>query len=149
MQDRVDLEKKDAEKLIDAFQHVVNIMNDLTKLSIQHNIKNDLYHGDVLERIFKQLGDRWLTSWISDTCDNLSKEDSWKSVIQFLEKEVNIMQQKRMFIGREDYKEIPNDRVVKKAFIQHTGDNLSNPDYIFPICGEAGHVDSMGPITQE
>ena len=76
-------------------------MRDLFKMSKQHGIGYELYYGDGLERIFKLLGDARVTKWILKTCDKeLSKEESWNSIIKFLEKESTVLQLKLLLLGR-------------------------------------------------
>ena len=78
-------------------------MKDLTELSKEHNVENDLYYGDGLERIMKLLGEKRSMKWISETCDSkLSSQQSWDSVMKFLEKEAKILQHKINILGKDD-----------------------------------------------
>ena len=66
-------------------------MKDLAELSKEHKVENDLYYGDGLERIMKLLDEERTMKWISETCDSkLSNQETWDSVVKFLEKEANI-----------------------------------------------------------
>ena len=146
---------KDPEKTIDALQKLVNLMNDLTKLSKEHKIENDLYHGDGLERICKAIGDRRVTRWLSETCNaELSNKESWESVLKFLEKESKIQQQKMILLGStkdRNTKDSKYDRSKKGQSAHYAGDfhapsdARSTADIVCSICNETGHIATMGP----
>ena len=73
------------------------------KLVETHQIEEKLYLGDGLDRIFKLLGESRITRWLSQRSgENIDGKDAWKSLIDFLEKEVKIQQQKLMIYGRGD-----------------------------------------------
>ena len=98
---KLDLAKcKDSEKTMDALHKIIAAMTDLIKMSKKHGIANELFYGDGFERVMKLLDDRRATKWITDSCDlGLMKEQMWENLIQFLQKESNILQQKILLLG--------------------------------------------------
>ena len=132
-------------------------MKDLTELSKEHNIENDLYYGDGLERIMKLLGEKRSMEWIKETCDSkLTSQQSWDSVIKFLEKEAKILQHKINVLGKEDSYEKPRSKdeskvnpVLRKEHAHYSGGSTDNSrdsvNLNCYICGESGHVATFGP----
>ena len=85
------LKSRDAEKISDGLNKIINLMKDLMKLAEQHKISEKLHHGDGLERIFKVLGESRVTRWVSQNDDrNLESKEYWDNLIIFLEKEMKI-----------------------------------------------------------
>ena len=137
---------KNSEKLIDALQKTVNLMKDLMKLSETHKVENELYYGDGLEKIFKILGDRRLEKWIKENCEkNLSRRESWSSVLKSLEKETTILQQKKIFLGKDEFFKKSDDPPGKSAYLQQSDTPNQSSNIHCSICGEEGHMDTMGP----
>ena len=52
---------KNSEKIAEGLSKIVTVMKDLLKLSKKHKIEAKLYNGDVLEKIYKRLGDSRIT----------------------------------------------------------------------------------------
>ena len=147
---------KDPEKNMESIQSIINLMKDLVDLSTQHNIENDLYHGDAFERIVKLLGEARTTRWISSICTGEAVEKSnpekWQSLTDFLEKESKILLQKMLLFKKSDKsKETKNeDRIKvdeKKSNYHNDAHNAESKDdnLICSICNQAGHVATMGP----
>ena len=153
---------KDSEKVISALQRIVNVMKDLAELSKEHKVENDLYYGDGLERIMKLLDEKRSMKWISETCDSkLSNQQTWESVVKFLEKEAKILEHKINVLGKEESHEKPRikddpkpiqaskrDQAHFSGNNANSGSNLNDRDNASlscHICGESGHVATLGP----
>ena len=144
---------KDAEKIIDALQKLINTMKDLTMLATKHSIENDLYHGDGLEKVIKLLDDDRVNTWISENCEKTStRQQSWESLIKFLEKESKILQQKVTLLGKDDARLKHKSKDDKNDGSGRSSDTTAHPAGTVPdtsltcsICDEKGHVATMGP----
>ncbi|MCH2405591.1 MAG: hypothetical protein MK200_05295 [Nitrosopumilus sp.] len=80
---------RDSEKIKNNLTKVVNVMDELMRIAKVHNIENKLYNGDAIYSIYKILGDSRITKWLDHTCgDGLEGEDLWKSLIEFIDKEI-------------------------------------------------------------
>ena len=159
---KIELSKsKDPEKTMDSLHKIIATMNDLIKMSKKHGIANELFYGDGFERILRLLDDRRATKWITDTCDlELTKEQMWEDLIEYLQKEANALRSKIRLLGKPSNKDPPaqgppkvnqkpkegdgrndtqvhhNDPTTKKDF---------NTSSICSFCGEDGHVQTTGP----
>ena len=91
---------RDSGKIAESLAKFVNCMKDLMHLAKRHGIENKLYHGDGIDRIYKLIADKRLTRWISQACDNTWEgEVLWLKMIEFLEKDQNVNQQKALLQG--------------------------------------------------
>ena len=89
------VKSREVEKVSDGLNKVISVMKDLVNLALTHEIEEKLYHGDGLERVFKVIGDNRMTRWLSTSCEEkMDEKKTWESVIKFLEKELEIQQQK-------------------------------------------------------
>ena len=143
---------KSPEKTIDALQRVITTMKDLIKISKQHKIENELYYGNGLERITKLLGDVRVTKWLTRTCDmKLTKEESWKDMMEFLEKESSVLQQKLLLFGKErgtrcgDYSRESNRLERRNEHQSHITETTEEERQLCSFCGGSGHVMTNGP----
>ena len=83
--------------IVEGLSKVINLMKDLMELSKFHNIENKLYSGDAIEKIYKLLGVSRVTRWLSSSCDeNLEDAELWNKLVEFLEKDVRVQQQKAL-----------------------------------------------------
>ena len=81
-------------------------------LAEKHKIKEKLYNGDGLEKIYCLLGDSTLIRWLTKSSGaELEGEEQWSKLIEFLEKEARVHQQ-RSLIQRINFKAPPSN--VKK-----------------------------------
>ena len=141
---------KGCSKTIDGLQKVINLMKDLMDLSKKHDIENQLYYSDALERIVRTLGDSRATRWIAEKCDKmLSNKESWNNLVAFLEKDVKVTQQKMLFFRTDETRkgdtvDVRNEKAEKKFNSYHYG-NMDTGDEKCSICGEDGHVATTGP----
>ena len=103
-------------------------------LAEKHNIKEKLYNGDGLERIYSLLGE-------------LESEEQWSKLIKFLKKEARVHQQ-RSLIQRTNFKAPPSKKEDqldnKKGYrgSSHVADGKTQK--ICSVCGERDHVASNG-----
>ena len=154
------LRSRDLEKITTGLSKIINTMKDLENLSKQHKIEQKLYHGDGLQRIYKLIGEGRITRWLSQNDDvELDEEASWKSLMNFLKKEIRIQQQRQMILGKLDSspsqekngsKEKIDDRKTRSGFyVRDTRKDEDNADTnlenLCHICGEEGHVATVGP----
>ena len=94
---------KETERLMEGLSRIINLMKDLTTLAVKHNIENQLYYSGSIHKIYQLLGENRVTKWLMKISDeDLSDEEQWQKLMQFLEKELRVQQQ-RYFI-RSDTK---------------------------------------------
>jgi len=88
---------RDPTKLMSFITQLVNIIKDLVNLAETHNIENNLYFGDGLHNIYGLMGDARSTRWFSSIREfNLTEKQKWKQLIDFLEKEAKVQQQRAL-----------------------------------------------------
>ena len=88
---------RDAEKVKDGLNKIMNIMQDLMRLANNHDIEEKLYHGDGIYSIYRILGDAKVTKFIERTCDNtLDGKDLWEELLRFLERDIKVQLEKSM-----------------------------------------------------
>ena len=80
---------KKSEKLMKDLSRVINLMKDITALAVKHNIENQLYYSDSIQKIYQLLDENRVTKWLM----KISDEEKWHKTIQFLEKELRVHQQ--------------------------------------------------------
>ena len=98
------------EKTSDALIKIINLIKDLMNLAEKHNIKEKLYNGDGLERIYSLLGDSRLIRWLTKSSEEeLEGEEQWSKLIEFPEKEARVHQQ-RSLIQRTNFKAPPSKK---------------------------------------
>ena len=137
------------EKTSDALIKIINLIKDLMNLAEKHNIKEKLYNGDGLERIYSLLGDSRLIRWLTKSSEEeLEGEEQWSKLIEFLEKEARVHQQ-RSLIQRTNFKAPPSKKEDqldnKKGYrgSSHVADGKTQ--IICSFCGESDHVATNGP----
>ena len=135
-------------------------MKDLAKLCTRHIIEARLYNGDAIDKIYYIMGDGRVTRWFSSIYDaKLDEEAKWGRLINFLEKELHIQQQK-MLISRKSDTKLQDDKMMKGGKYSHFVDDFddsadenqsqsynvnTNQHLTCSFCGETGHVPTMGP----
>ena len=88
---------KDSEKAKDSLSKVVNLIDELMKLAVDHKIEDNLYYGDTIYSIYKVIGDNRVSKFLDDTYENdLKGKDLWKELVKYLEKEIKIHTEKVM-----------------------------------------------------
>ena len=142
------LRSRDPEKITDGLCKIISIMKDLEKLCKRHKIEQRLYNGDGMQKIYKSVGEARITRWISKNSDkDMNEEESWKSLLEFLEMEMKIVQKKQQLFGKNELSQDKDPKQNSKGQNNHyQADGLgSNTDLMCRICGELGHVATMGP----
>ena len=155
-----DLRKhKDPSKTMEGIMKIINLMKDLIQLSKRHGIENKLYYGDGLEKICKLLGDNRVTRWLATACDLTEGEEQWDHLIEFLEQEMKVCQQKFLITSKSFESKQPGDGPSKgktyhvddaaddssKEDSKRDGEMKSTQKTTCSICGEYGHVETNGP----
>ena len=92
---------KEPEKLMEGLSRIINLMKDLTTLTVKkHNIENQLYYSGSIHKIYQLLGENRVTKWLMKISDeDFSDEEQWQKLIQFLEKELRVQQQRCLIRG--------------------------------------------------
>ena len=86
---------KETEKLMEGLSRIINLMKDLTTLAVKQNIENQLYYSNSIHKIYQLLGENRVTKWLMKISEgDLSDEEQWQKIIQFLEKELRVQQQR-------------------------------------------------------
>ena len=94
---------KISEKLMEDLSRIINLMKDIMALAVKHNTENQLYYSDNIQKIYQLLDENRVTTWLMKISDeDLSDEEKWQKIIQFLEKELRIHQQR--WLIRDDTK---------------------------------------------
>ena len=137
---------KDPEKVVDTLSKIINIMKDLEHLAEEHKIQSKLYYGDGLDRIYQLLGDNRVTRWLSMICEeSYDEKELWSQMINFLEKDLKVQQQKVLIQEKVDDKKIRtnNDGKHGRHNAHHTGKTSEIKCY---FCDETeDHVATNGP----
>ena len=85
---------KETERLMEGLSRIINLMKDLTTLAVKHNIENQLYYSGSIHKIYQLLGENRVTKWLMKISDeDISDEEQWRKLMQFLEKELQVQQQ--------------------------------------------------------
>ena len=137
---------RDCEKVVDALSKIINTMKDPEKLASDHNIKSKLFSGDGLEKIYQLLGDSRMTRWLAIVCEQTyDDEELWLKLIEFLEKELKVQQQKVLIQGKtEEKKHRPSNDDNKGHKSHFAGDSNLEPKCYF--CDEnEDHMATNGP----
>ena len=134
-------------------------MKDLLQLAKRHGLENNLYYGNALDEIFKLIGDNRFTRWLS-TSYNLSEgEEQWNHLIQFLEQEIKIYQQKALYTSKHSDSAQHGIQKPNKSYYQNQ-DDLSKEQVKDKvkievddqkqsqcfICGELDDIKTNGPL---
>ena len=134
--------------------HLINLINDLIRISTKHSIEQRLYNGDGLEIIYNLMGDARMTRWLTSISEEtLVDEELWARLIKFLEKELNVQQEKALLQYKHNAK--PTDQLGKnkdknpsKFNVDSYNSNSSGYDgslNMCHLCGECDHVQTKGP----
>ena len=129
---------KDASKTAEGIAKIINCMKDLMRLCKRHNIENSLYYSGTIDRLLKLLGDQRLTRWLANQYDAaLEGERLWMKLIEFLEKELKVNQQKSLLLV------IPERKSMKDGIKSFHSDHSTLP--CCSICGDSDHIPTNGP----
>ena len=90
---------KGANNVAFALSKIINVTKELIQLAETHSIEEYLYYGDGIQRIYSVLGDSRLSRWLSTMDEGISPKQTWDNLVQFLQKELKLQQQKIVIIG--------------------------------------------------
>ena len=153
---------KDSMKIIDFLSQITNAMRDLMQLASRHNIENELYYSNALPQIVSSLGDGRMMRWLQMACQSPETgKRKWKQMIQFLENEMAVHQQKaaiqiastKQTSMRQSIKQKPLSTLGHHSSQSNSGSQLtdnqlnSNPQSITTcfVCGATDHTQTNGP----
>ena len=157
MLSKTDITKtRDPEKLAHTLSKFTNLIGELVSLAKQYKIEDIFYYGDVLPKIYQQLGDGRMTRFLSTIDDDPSERETWQRLLTFLDKEEKLNQHKLLILGpQNEKKELPANQPStqrrynnRKPNSYHNKSITSNQDQC-QFCGESPcqdeHVESNGP----
>ena len=142
---------KDPEKLIQAITSIINIIKELMRLAEEHHLEESLLYGDGLNRIYDLIGDNRLTRWLSSISDEvLSPKTTWLRLINFLEKEQRLQQQKLVIHASNSQNKKTGQPPKDKSGSRHGGYSAdTSKQLLCSICdtpdGLDDHVSTNGP----
>ena len=137
---------RDPGKIIAGISQLINLMRDLMTLASKHGIENYLYYGDALDTVYKLMGDSRVTKWLDQSVEiKQTGKVLWKNVIDFLERELKIQQQKLRLQGKEE-PPVPPKNPKRKGLSYHS-ERFDNEVCILcgSVVGENDHVATTGP----
>ena len=143
---------KSPDSLVLTLSKIANLMKELVKLAEEHHIENYLYYGDALQRISTLLGDSLLSRWLAKSQHDTPPKESWNNLLQFIEKEQQLQQQKIILLGSTHNSTPKSPRTLdqpktNKDHKHHGFNTFSSP--ICSICQSADcvsdHVSTSGP----
>ena len=133
---------KISEKLMEDLSRIINLMKDIMALAVKHNTENQLYYSDNIQKIYQLLDENRVTKWLMKISDeDLSDEEQWQKLIQFLEKELRVQQQ--CLIKGDTKSQNERDDKNDKRYKSHY--QSSNTQLKCSICDKVGHVPTNGP----
>uniref|UniRef100_A0A7M6DQR2 Peptidase aspartic putative domain-containing protein n=1 Tax=Clytia hemisphaerica TaxID=252671 RepID=A0A7M6DQR2_9CNID len=135
---------KNPSKIAEALTKIISLMKDLMSLSEQHNIEAKLYNSDGIQRLYKLIGDSRTTRWFESICDqDLEGKELWFQLIEFLERDLKVQQQKQLLTS------LDTDKPPRG---QHSHPSIRDPSIPIPddqtqcaICGSKDHPTTIGP----
>ena len=129
---------KNSDEIKDALVNLINGIRDLIRVAKQHNIEAKLYNGEGLEIIYTSMGENRVTRWLTGKCDDeLTDEQLWERLLQFLERDLRVQQEKALYCRKPQDDSRTNPRAHHGEC--HYGEDACS------FCGEGGHVKSNGP----
>ena len=146
--------RQDSEHLIDSLNNLINTLKELIALAEQHQIEEHLFYGDGLNQIYRTIGSTRLTRWLTSISnDTLSPKTTW---LRFLEKELQLEQQKVLIYSSAPEKKRPPPRQDQKGNRGNKGSSSGNTyqngppqDPTCSVCdssiGSNDHVATIGP----
>ena len=88
---------REAEKVKDGLNKVVNTIKDLMRLAEDHGIEEKLYNGDGIYAIYKIIGEAKVTKFIERICETKPDgRDLWSELLKFLEKDIKVQLEKSL-----------------------------------------------------
>ncbi|XP_066924707.1 uncharacterized protein [Clytia hemisphaerica] len=141
----IETKSKDPMKTIDFLSKITNSMRDLMQLAATHDIENELYYSNALNQVSEKLGDQRMMRWLTLTCEEpKSGKYKWKQLIDFLEKEMKVHQQKAAIqkSNKQPDTEKPKGGGGKGG--RSTYNTFPDQSSCY-ICGATDHTQTNGP----
>ena len=138
---------RDSMKVIDFLSKVTNTMRDLMHLASTHNIEDDLYHSNALHEVVQMLGEHRMMRWLTVSCETpKTGKFKWKQLIEFLDKEMKVHQQKAVIQKCTSNKQPDGIKPAVKPKRSTFNSYTKPPDpTVCQICGATNHVQTNGP----
>ena len=144
------------EKLAVSLGKIVNVIHEVMKLAKEHKIEEYLYYGSGLSTIYNLLGNNRTTKFITSIVDDdLTEKETWFRLLNFLEREKKVHQQKSLlhsskdvFNHKEEQRKLTNTNFGRRQPQVH---NISSQpsSTTCQICGaidgSLDHIPSSGP----
>ena len=156
--------QREPAKVVDALSKLVHLMKDLVQLAKRHKIENKLYYGGGIDKVYHLMGESLLSRWLVIAQVEEEGEDQWVEIIEFLEKELKINQQKVNIYstssqgsgGSRGTPRTPGTTRTPESYYtdgqrdaqggqQGAGDQPGGSDTTCSFCGESGHITTSGP----
>ena len=142
--------KRSPVKIAEALTKILNVLKDLMHLAKEHRIENRLYNSDALDKIYRIIGDERVTKWLVNIYNkDYEGEELWNRLIDHIEKDVNIQQQKILINENNQKKDFKTpDRPPKSNIhfsVKNSSKNEKPNNLVCSICGEEDHIPTAGP----
>ena len=147
---------KGANNVAFALSKIINVTKELIQLAETHSIEEYLYYGDGIQRIYSVLGDSRLSRWLSTMDEGISPKQTWDNLVQFLQKELKLQQQKIVIMGsstNNPSKATKSPEASRTNKADHKRGYNSTPSPSSPVVcslclahdGASDHVSTSGP----
>lgn len=157
---------RDVNSIVNSLSKIINLIKELKSLAETHNVKNYLYYGGAIQKVYHLLGDSRLSRWLSQISDeDLSPEQTWSRLCKFLEDELKIQQQKlivKSSYSQDQEPKMKHPKSQQPTQHQDASKTTRNQRYGYssssssipsePICficnskdGTNDHVSTLGP----
>lgn len=136
---------RDPEKLIAGISQIINLMRDLLNLASKHRIEKNLFYGEGLDKIYRLMGETRMTRWLEQSCElEVNEKVFWTRLMNFLEKELKVQQQRLRFTGNIDKPPVSRGGKSPSAHLSDKSDTVT-----CSLCGakagESNHIATFGP----
>ena len=123
-------------KINESLVRIRNLMKELSTLATEHGIEHSLYHSSNLAKIFHLLGKPRQTEITKTLLDfNASEEDTWRHVLDSLDKEIRINEKILLFEQGN-----PGHDIEKSKSRYHVSDVEHLTCH---ICGKTDHIPTV------
>jgi len=140
---------KNPEATANALNKLINLLKELSSTAETHEIEQFLYYGGGINKVYLLLGDTRLSRWLTQTSEEaLSPKAEWKRLVQFLEAEMKIQQQKMLI--KKYTNDSPQQKQQSRAMLSAPVEvsdpfsSSSNQSKCF-FCDSSDHALTSGP----
>ena len=132
---------RNSEEIKDGLVNLINGIRDLIKVAKRHNIEAKLYNGDGLATIYASMGDERQTRFLNNVIgENLVDEPLWLRLLEFLELDLKVQQEKALYSRRDERSNPPPNR--PGSHFTDQGDDDADGGLKCSLCNERGHATS-------